>query len=59
MILNSLEKYQKGKMIDKYLIEVTIQMLEDELNDPSTDCKITMYRIRECIGLLHCLKRKA
>lgn len=44
-------------MLDKYQLEVTIKMLEDEMKDPSFDCRIIQSRLRRAAELLIMLKR--
>jgi riboflavin synthase len=44
-------------MLDKHILEVTIQMLEDEMKDPSFDCRIMQSRLRRAAELLIMLKR--
>jgi hypothetical protein len=44
-------------MLDKYLLEATIEMLEREIKDPSFDCRIMQHRLRRAAELLIMLKR--
>ncbi len=43
-------------MLDKYLLEATIEMLEEEMKDPSFDCRIMQSRLRRAAELLIMLK---